>query len=279
MTTPSVIEDLTPKQQEKLTALLSRLKDSPTAEMIVRCAEAIGDSSSEADRDRVDAAIAGAWAYDRMLLYLVRLRELNEERMEIGNQIRNLPRFRSPKSEQEVDVEAHSRVYATHLAGRQEVVLNFIVVSIQHIHSLLQVAGEAVGYELDPDDKAFFQKFRPLRNHFEHWYSRLPGKTGEQGLVTKKVTAYGYEITGGLERDNQDRIIVIEPTKPIVKAHIVEANNAGVARIEKIVKAASEQFQEMALKQVREHFIADPNNIPSPKSVRGELLFSVQGFS
>lgn len=100
MTTGLTVEDLTTEQQEKLTALLDRLKDFPPAEMIVRCAEAMGNLNSEAHRVRADTAMAAAWAHDRMLLYLVRLRFLNEERMEIGNQIRNLPRFLNPKVEE-----------------------------------------------------------------------------------------------------------------------------------------------------------------------------------
>lgn len=96
--------------------------------------------------------------------------------------------------------------------------------------------------------------------------------------MTKTVTANGYQGTGGLERDSQDRIIVVEPTRPIVKAHIVEANSAGIARIEKIVKSSSEKFEERALQQVQDHFIANPNTIPSPNSVRGDLLLSVEGF-
>jgi hypothetical protein len=271
-------EDLSPDQQARLTALLEKLETFPVSERIVRCEEVIGDSTSEADRIRIDAAMAAAWAYNRMLLYLERLRMLNDERMEIGNQIRSLPRFPSPKSEKEADLEAHAWVYGSHLAGKQEVVLNFFTVSIQHIHSLLKVVGEAVGLEIDPADEAFFQKFRPLRNHFEHWYSRLPGKTGEIGLVTKTVTAYGYQIKGGLERDGQDRVIVVEPTKPIAIAHIVEANNDGVARVERIVQEANARFLELPIERVREHYINDPTSIPRPESVSDDLLFSVQGF-
>jgi hypothetical protein len=278
MAEQQTFDDLTPEQQAQLTALLEKLGSFPVSERIVRCEEAIGDSTSEADRIRIDAALAAAWAYSRMLLYLERLRRLNDERMEIGNQIRSLPRFPSPKSNEEADLEAHARVYGPHLAGQQEIVLNFFTVSIQHIHSLLKVVAEAVGYEIDPDDEAFFQKFRPLRNHFEHWYSRLPGTTGEIGLVTKTVTAYGYQVRGGLERGPNDTVIVVEPTKPIAIAHIVEANNDGVARVERIVQEANARFLELPVERVREHYINDPTNIPPPESVSDDLLFSVQGF-
>src|SRR5688572_2782391 len=90
-----------------------------------------------------------------------------------------------------------------------------------------------------------------LRNHFEHWYSRLPGKTGEIGLVTKTVTAYGYQVRGGLERGPNDTVIVVEPTKPIAIAHIVEANNDGVARVEKIVQEADVRFRDLPIQRVR----------------------------
>ncbi len=272
-------EDLSVEQQEKLNALLDKLETLPLSMRIVRCEEAIGDSTSEADRIRIDAAMAAAWAHDRMLLYLERLRTLNDERKAIGDQIRNLPRFPSPKSEEEADAEAYARVYGPHLAGQQEIVLNFFTVSIQHIHDLLKVVAVAVGYDIDPDDEAFLKKFRPLRNHFEHWYSRLPGMSGEIGLVTKTVTAYGYRVRGGLERGPRDTVIVVEPTKPIATAHIVEANNDGVARVERIVKAADAKFRELTIQRVREHYINDPNDIPSPDSVSDDMLFSWQGFS
>src|SRR5215203_1265499 len=73
MTNQQTFDDLTPEQQAQLTALLEKLETFPVSERIVRCEEAIGDSTSEADRIRIDAAMAAAWAYNRMLLYLERL--------------------------------------------------------------------------------------------------------------------------------------------------------------------------------------------------------------
>src|SRR5687767_3353488 len=111
MAEQQTFDDLTSDQQGQLTALLEKLETLPVSERIVRCEEAIGNSTSAADRIRIDAALAAAWAYNRMLLYLERLRMLNGERMGIGNQIRALPRFPSPKSQKEAEAEAHARVH------------------------------------------------------------------------------------------------------------------------------------------------------------------------
>ena len=88
------MKDLGPlaaNQQARLVALLDKLGSLPTAEAIVGCAKAVGiHPGIETDRARMDAASAGAWAFDRTLMYVERLRSLNAERMQIGNEIRHL---------------------------------------------------------------------------------------------------------------------------------------------------------------------------------------------
>src|SRR5215210_3491909 len=137
--------DLTPEQQGKLTVLLEALATFPVPERIFRCAQIVGiDPANQADVERMDAAGSGAWAYDRMLSYLVRLRSLVEDHRLVGRQIRAFMQHPAPTSEEEVDAAAWARVMAPRLAGDQEVILNFISVSVQHIRSLLQVVAEAV---------------------------------------------------------------------------------------------------------------------------------------
>jgi hypothetical protein len=278
LSTPRTFEDLTPEQQEKLTALLDRLQSSPSDELIVHCAEAIGESTSGADLVRVDAAMAGAWANNRMMLYLERLRLLNDERRQLGDNIHQLLQHPYPTTEGEVKAAAFASVLAPHLAGQQEVVLNFICVSIQHIRSLLKIVAEAVEYEIPEDDLEFLDKFRHLRNHFEHWYERLPGKTHESVLVQKTRLGEQYYIRGGLEADEQDRVIVIEPKKSGPVRHVVDVTNNGMARVEKIVRETKDEVRTQALNRVRDRYIADPTDVPSPDSVRQDLLFSVGGY-
>jgi hypothetical protein len=271
-------EDLSPEQQRMLTALLEELSTFPVPEMIFRCAQIVGvDPANQADVERMDAAGAGAWAYDRMLSYLVRLRSLVEEQRQIGKQIREFKQHPDPRNEEEVDVAAWARVMAPRLAGDQEVILNFISVSVQHIRSLLKVVAEAVGYDIPAEDLAFLDEFRHLRNHFEHWHNRLPGKANETTLIKRTETAEGYRIQGGLEGDAQNRIIVIEPTKPGPVTHAVEVTDPGMARVEKIVRETDEKVKALALEGVRTYFIAHPEIIPSPKDIPQDLLFSAGG--
>src|SRR5215207_3300917 len=124
------IEDLTPEQQGELTALLDALATFPVPETIFRCAQIVGvDPANQADVERMDAAGSGAWAYDRLISYLVRLRALVKEQRQIGRQIRAFMQHPDPTSEEEVDAAAWARVMAPRLAGDQEVILNFISVS------------------------------------------------------------------------------------------------------------------------------------------------------
>lgn len=187
METQRTFEDLTPEQQEKLRKLIEALSSLRVSERLVSRVEAVGfNAKSEANRARMDATMAGAWAHDRVLIYLERLRSLDEERMELGNQIYQLKQHPYPKTGAEVEAAAYAGVMAPHLAGRQEVVLNFLSVSVQHIRSLLKIVAAAVDYEIPRADLDFLDQFRHLRNHFEHWYDRLPGQANEIGLVTKQ---------------------------------------------------------------------------------------------
>lgn len=272
------IKDLTTAQQEQLTVLLAELGTFPTSETIVRCQEAVYlDPDVEVDLARADVAMAGAWAYDRMLLYLDRLRSLNEERMEIGKRIHQLMQHPRPTTEAELPEAAWAGVMAPHLAGQQEVVFNFFCVSVQHIRSLILVVAGAVGCEIPQDDLDFLDEFRFLRNHFEHWYDRLPGKTNEVGLITKAMTPDEYHVRGGLRTDEKNRIIVIEPKKSGPVTHVVDVTNDGVARVEKIAQETSAKVNELAIEHVRAYFIAHPENIPAPEDIRQDLLIDVGG--
>jgi len=274
------MDTLTLEKRAQLTALIDELNTFPTYVKIVRCEEAIGlDPTVEADRDRMDTALAGAWALNRLLLYLNRLRSLNEERMQLGVAIRELKRDPFPTTAEEVETAARASVLAPHFAGELEVVVNFFCVSVQHIRSLLKVVAEAIGYEICKDDLDYLDEFRVLRNHFEHWYSRLPGKVGEAGLVTKSVTADGYHVWGGLQSDAKDRAIVIEPKKSGPVTHVVDVTNSGVARIEKIVQETTAQVGKQSVERVRAHFIAHlEKDIPLPESIDQDFLIDVGGF-
>lgn len=267
-------------RQHQLDELIDKLSNTTTPEAIVASMEAIGvDPTIEADQARIDAAMAGAWAFDRMTSYLKRLRSLNDERMQLGTEIGRLKRHPFPKSEEEVEAAALARVRAPILAGEQEVVFNFLAVSVQHIRSLLMMFAASVGYQIPQDDLDFLDNVRFLRNHYEHWYSRLPGQSGEVAMFTKSTVDGEYRVRGGIQTDEKDRIIVVEPRKPIPVAHIVDVTNEGVDRIERIVRETWEGATAQALENVRAYFADNPDKpIPTPESVKQDSLISVGGF-
>jgi hypothetical protein len=51
-----------------------------------------------------------------------------------------------------------------------------------------------------------------------------------------------------------------------------------MARIESIVEETWKNLKLYALRQVREHFIADPPNIPPPESVTQGMLVQAGGY-
>lgn len=275
MSESRTIEDLTPDQQEHLQALLKTLESFPMPERFVRCAAAMGNSTSEDDRQRIDSALDAAWAFDRLILFLNRLRDLNAERKALAESVRGLSRFPNPTSEGEAAQDAHAPVHGPHSTAQQEIVLYFMAVSIQHIHSLLKTIAVELDCRIDTDDEAYLKKFRHLRNRCEHSYGRIPVDAGEIGQGTRPFPDTERRQRGGLERDDQDRIVVINPMKPLTRAHVVEANDAGLARVECIVQVACESFMTLTVERVRDHFLRDPGAIPLPESISDAMLLRV----
>lgn len=114
---------LTPERNAQLTALLDELARRPTYDRIVRGVEVIGfNPNVEAEVKQADAVMAASWASYRMHSYLERLRDLNEERQELGTEIRQLREHPYPQSVAEIEAYARARILAPHLSGNQEVV-------------------------------------------------------------------------------------------------------------------------------------------------------------
>lgn len=93
--------------------------------------------------------------------------------------------------------------------------------------------------------------------------------------MTKTLTEDEYRVQGGLQGDDKDRIIVIEPKKSGPVTHVVDVTNEGMARIEKIAQETSIRVKDLSIQQVRMHFIAHPENIPSPEDIPQDLLIKV----
>ncbi len=237
------------------------------------------DLNTEEGLKLADRVMAGAWSSQRIIPYLIELRRLNEERLRLGEAIYQQKRHPYPMHESEVVAKARAEVLASHNSGLQEVIYNLFCICIQHIRSFLRIAAEAVDYTIAPGDLEFLDKFRHLRNHYEHMYNRLPGKVNELALLTKEVTGGTYRVRGGLDVDSMGNILVIELEGGAATTHAVEVTHAGMDRIESIVDETWNQLKPFALNQVRQQFIADPSNIPPPESITQGMLLKVGGYS
>jgi hypothetical protein len=250
-------------QQARLKSLLAELDAHPTPEAIAYCREVMGANPDVEEGMRlIDKALTGAWAAERIIPNLVKLRTLNEERMELGNTIHQQKNHPYPTHESEVDGKAWAEVLGSHNAGAQEVVFNHFCICVKHIRSALILAAEAVGNEIDQDDLDYLDRFRHLRNHYEHLYERLPGRCNDRAYVRKEMRDGYYYVEAGLEVDENDSIIAIELKKngPLV-AHAVPVTSAGMERIAKIVLEIWESLKPYAIFQVRKYFIAGCDSV------------------
>jgi hypothetical protein len=273
------VEDLALEQQSQLSALLDELETLPTPEAIVASRLiCIGELKLEERITEVDRAMAGGWAAARVIPYLLQLRRLDQQRLDLGMAIYHHKHHPEPQHESEIVDRARAEVLAIEYSGEQEVVYNLFCICVQHIRSFLKIAAETVGYEIDADDLAFLDEFRHLRNHYEHMYNRLPGKVNELALLTKKIGTTSYRVRGGLETDSKQRIIVKELKGGLVMTHVVDITSAGMERVERIVGRTWNELKPTAINNARKHYIAAPSKIPSPEAVPQNLLMQVGGY-
>ncbi|HSH58676.1 MAG TPA: hypothetical protein VK988_03345 [Acidimicrobiales bacterium] len=138
-----------------------------------------------------------------------------------------------------------------------------------HLHKLLQKAAEAAGYQIPKEDLDVLNAYRGLRNYYEHIDERLPGHVNAREVVRETSTEEGWRIQVGLETDHQGRVIL--------KGQSIDVTARGLDRIEEVVRRTWDQLKPAALDGVRQHFLHDPTNIPSPSDVQHKLFVELGG--
>jgi hypothetical protein len=272
---------LTKEQRTKLKALLAAVAELPTENVLRECLRLRGvDARTEEGLAEIDRAMASCWAYERLMPYMMALRYFSGERESIGMQIYDYTQHPYPTHESEVPAKAYANLMAADLAGVQEVTFHFFCISVKHVLSYLTIAAESAGHELSKEDREFLDHYRDLRDYYEHFYNRLPGKPHEGAVVEKTISDEGYRVTGGLKVDSQQQLLLKvakkdEKGKPVRDAdgNIVLEEKAfdvtrhGMNRINAIVEENWRQIRKKAVDGLRQHFIANPENIPPPEAV------------
>jgi hypothetical protein len=284
--------DLTKEQRTKLKSLLAAVRQLPTENLLRESLRLRGvDASTEEGRAEIDKVMASCWAYERLLNYLSALRFFDGERDAIGRQIHSLKQIPEPAHESEVAAWANAQVVAASLAGTQEVTFHFFCISAKHILTLLKIVAESAGHEINQEDLDFLDHYRDLRDYYEHFENRLPGKTHEGAVVEKTITNEGYRVTGGLKVDSLGRLVLKVAKKDergksvrdtdgkfILEEKAFDVTSRGMRKINEIVEGNWRLIRKEAIRGLRQHFIAHPENIPPPEAVEFTLMIKPGGY-
>ncbi len=266
------MDDLNEDEQLRLDALISHLESFPMQELIVTSGNLRRPKAfDEQSMKWIYQSLAGAHAIGKIASYMHMLREVNKQRHQIGYQTHMLleraqqSREADPKSAVTADVEA------IFLAGLQEVTFHFFVSCVMAIDGLLPLVAKSTGYKIPPKDKAVLESYKPLRDYFEHMENRAPGRSHQAEVVKEFRNEDMWRIESGFETDEKDRIIL--------NGQPIDVTTRGLEAVDEVIARNYLAMKVSCLNQVRDHFLDDPDSIPTPNQVPYHPLVSVYSAS
>lgn len=283
---------LTKEQRSQLKALLREVASLPTDNLLRECFRLRSvDLATEEGKSECDHVMGSIWAYERLTPYMMALRYFSGEREDIGRQIYDYMQVPYPIQDSEVPRKAYASLLAANQAGVQELTFHFFCISVHHVLTYLKIAAEAAGHELSKEDYDFLDHYRDLRDYYEHFYNRLPGRLHESAVISKTSSDFSYRVQGGLKVDAQERLLFRVQQKdangkrmvdgdgnPVLVEKAFDVTSRGMRKIDEIVKRNWEDIRRKALIGLREHFIQNPDNIPSPEDVQFTVMTSAGGY-
>jgi hypothetical protein len=262
------MDSLNTEQQERLIALITELETLPTAERIVqsakvRCPLPVG----EAEKKRMRAALAGAFAAEKVVYYLQCLRFANRERNRLNRQIANQIAIENEAlTIRDAKAVATSRIERTALSGLLEVMLHTFAVYAWRIAVLLPIAARASSVKIDSCDQNVLNAYEGLRHHFEHIEERLPGKKHAAEYVTEWEENGEWKIQMEFGVDSAGRFVI--------NGTAIDVTDEGLREIERVAQKVWEKINQQTIEEVRTYFTKHPADIPDPSAVDSSLLFS-----
>jgi hypothetical protein len=256
-------------RSHSIESLIRELSTLRTPELIAESTRlTILSDPEEKQVIKMRAALAGAFAAEKIPYYLESLRIVNGHRTEIGQGILAY-RQTAAALHGKQDPGAHEAdLFAKSGAGLQEVAFHFFAICIQQIHRLLPIAARASGVKIPREIRDSLRSYEPLRHYFEHLDERLPGRINQDEVVLETRGNTGWSIKIGFNVDAMGRIIL--------NGHPVDVTSRGVRVVELAVQEVWEQIRSHRLAEVCEHFLKCSDPIPPPDSVRRAPLVSLK---
>lgn len=255
-------------QRQKLDELIAELETLPTPELIREACKVVALSAPPAGlKRRMEAAMDAAISAQLVLAYLPVLRQVEDWRWAIGQQIYVYREQSERLFPVQLEGSVRLAVQVSQMIGEQDVIRHYWVVTVGRIQRLLEKLARETGYKLNGGDRRLMEGYRDLRDYYEHLEGELPGARSGKQQNGVEETIEEIHITFGLEMDVEGRTILGDKR--------IDVNSQGLRAIEDLVERVYLGSRGAAIGKVQTYFQKHPDTIPSRNVVDPTLLASV----
>jgi hypothetical protein len=252
------VDTLTEEQEAQLAEILDELRMLTTPALIFEAARLrVPADPDEAAKTQFRVGYADAIAAVKIMAYITMMRDANEARVRIGQQLRDA--VQESRKLALIDPMGAIRpgLQAPMMAGLQELELHKFAIAINRIRVLLPKALKVAGFKLDKADRDTLEEFEPLRHYYEHIEQRLPGGKHQSEAVTE--TDDPWSITFQLPVDSTSQVSI--------NRKVLQVDSIGAERVQELVSRAWERITTSTLAEMEKYFRNNPDRMPHPSQV------------
>jgi hypothetical protein len=262
------VTTLSPEQEAQLEAVLTEFRSLTPSAMIFEAARLrLPDDPDDEAKTQFRKGYASAIAAVKIMAYITMMRDANEARIRIGEQIRDA--VRESRKLALIDPMGSIRpgLKAPMMAGLQELELHKFAIAINRIRVLLPIALKVAAFKLLQPDRATLEEFEPLRHFYEHIEQRLPGGTFQHEAVTE--TDDPWSIVFQLPVDSSGQVSI--------NGKAIQVDSRGAERVQELVTRTWERIGTKLVEEMEKFFRNNPDRIPHPSRVDSDWDVKIGG--
>jgi hypothetical protein len=249
---------LTPEQETQLQEVLAELRRLTPSALIFETARLrLPADPDEAAKTQFRKGYAGAIAAVKIMAYITMMRDANEARLRIGEQVRDAVRESRRLTIIDPIGSIIPAIKAPMMAGLQELEFHKFAIAINRIRVLLPIALKVAGFKLEKSDRDTLEEFEPLRHYYEHIEERLPGGKNQDEAVTE--TDNPWRITFQLPVDSSGRVSI--------KGNVIQVDSVGAQRVQDLVSRAWERISTSTINELEKFFRNNLDRMPHASQV------------